>query len=302
MTSSTEFDYIVLGAGSAGCALANRLTEDAHTRVLLLEAGGWDRDPLISIPLGVGQLWKKRLHDWGYDVEPEAQLGGRSIECMRGKVIGGSSSINAMAYVRGHRTDFDRWAASGLSGWSYAHALPYFRKQEQWEGGASSYRGGDGPLFTRNSRYADPLVDAWFAAGAAMGHPYTDDYNGAHQEGFGRLQSSIRNGRRDSSARAYLRPALRRPGLRVEVNALVTRLLMQGTSATGVEYIQNGRKLTALAAREVILCAGAMNSPQILMRSGIGAPEQLKKIGIEVKAALPGVGENLQDHLSVRVP
>src|ERR1700704_5301961 len=214
-----NYDIIIIGAGSAGCTLANRLTEDKDINVLLLEAGGWDRDPFIHIPLVWPRLLQKRKHDWMYFAEPEATMDGRGLECARGKVIGGSSSINAMAYVRGHRGDYDRWAASGLPEWSFEKLLPYFKRQETWERGADSYRGGSGPLTTRYSRYEDSLVDSWFEAGAAAGFPTTEDYNGAQQEGFAILQSTVRNGRRCSAAVAYLSPALKRRNLKVRVDA-----------------------------------------------------------------------------------
>lgn len=292
-----EYDYVIVGAGSAGCALAARLTEDSTNRVLLLEAGGWDRDPWIHIPLGWGKIIQNRLHDWGYFGEAEPNVDGRKVECARGKVIGGSSSINAMAYVRGHRADFDRWAASGLKGWSFADVLPYFRRQEAWEGGASLYRGGDGPLTTRTSRYDDPLVEAYIEAGIAAGHPLTEDYNGAQQHGFGRLQSTIRDGRRCSGAVGYLRPALKRPGLHVVTHALAQRILLANARAVGIAYRVGGHVSIARATKEVILAAGVINSPQILMLSGIGDPVQLRRHDIVVQAARPGVGKNLQDHL-----
>jgi len=300
--ATESYDYVIVGAGSAGCTLANRLTALPGARVLLLEAGGWDRDPFIHIPLGWGKILQKRLHDWMYFAEPEAAVAGRAVECARGKIIGGSSSTNAMAYVRGHRLDYDRWAeAYGLPDWSYDKVLPYLRRLERWEGGGSALRGGDGPVNVQFCRYRDELLTGFAAAARAAGFAWTEDYNAEQQEGFGRLQMTIKNGRRCSTATAYLRPALKRPGLSVRVHAMVTKLRFEGDRATGVDYLAEGQTHTALAGSEVILCGGVINSPQLLMLSGIGAPEALAAQGIATRVALPGVGANLQDHPSAIV-
>jgi 4-pyridoxate dehydrogenase len=301
MADRSVYDYVVVGAGSAGCVLAYRLTADPTIRVLLLEAGGRDTHPLIHVPIGLGKIWEQRLFDWGYDTEPEPRLDGRRIEAMRGKVLGGSSSINVMAYVRGHPGDYDRWAKNGCRGWSYADVLPYFKRCETWERGENAWRGGDGPLSVIDSRNRDPLFDAWLAAAREADWPYTEDYNGKQPEGFGHSQWTIRNGRRCSAAAAFLRPALGRPNLTVETHALATRVLLDGRRATGVEYARAGQLQRVAATREVLLAGGVFNTPQLLMLSGIGEPEHLREIGIAPAVSLPGVGKNLQDHLSVDV-
>ena len=304
MAAQDTFDYVIVGAGSAGCTLAARLTEDADVNVLLLEAGGWDRDPWLHIPLGWPRLLLKRMHDWMYFAEPEDSMGGRGLECARGRVIGGSSSINAMAYVRGHRGDYDRWAKSVSPAWSYANVLPYFRRQETWEKGADTYRGDSGPLTVETMTFKDPVSEAYAEAGRAAGHAGNPDYNGVQQEGFSPWQMTIRDGRRCSTAVAYLRPALSRPNLTVRVGALATRIVMEGDRAVGIEYAEEhagGRVHIVRAEREVLLAGGVINSPQLLMLSGIGDPDDLKKHGIEPRVALRGVGRNLQDHISSHV-
>ncbi|OAN81244.1 hypothetical protein A8B78_09565 [Jannaschia sp. EhC01] len=295
-----SYDYIIVGAGSAGCVLANRLTEDDKCSVLLLEAGGPDTHPYIKVPLGIGKMHSRKMFDWGYDFEADPNLGGREVEAMRGKVLGGSSSINVMAYVRGNRGDFDRWDRNGAKGWSYADVLPYFMRSETFNGGGDTWRGADGPLGVVRAFPQDPLWDDWEDAAISAGHKILSDHNGKEQLGFSRSQYTIRNGRRSSGSSAFLHPAMKRPNLTVKTFALAHHILMEGTRAVGIEYEAGDEITTAHAEREVILSGGVFNSPQLLMLSGIGPADHLKGIGINPRVDLP-VGQNLQDHLAAWV-
>jgi choline dehydrogenase len=286
------YDYVIVGAGSAGCVLAARLSEDPDVRVLLLEAGPPDVNQNIHVPLGYLQLGRTEV-DWDFDSAPEPFCDNRRIKLPRGRVLGGSSSINAMVYIRGNRADYDGW---GIPGWTYDDLLPYFIKAEDNERGASEYHGVGGPLPVSNSRSNNPMVAAFAAAGVEAGHPANDDFNGAEQEGFGIYQVTQRNGMRASAAVAYLHPAMERPNLTVAPYTLVHRVLFEGTRAVGVEASQLGQLSEYRAEREVILCGGAYNSPQLLMLSGVGPAEHLTMREIEVLLDQPEVGENLTDH------
>ena len=295
----SEHDFVIVGAGSAGCVLAARLSESGRHSVLLLEAGGNDRSPWLQVPIGYGRTFQDSRFNWMYETEPDAALGGRAAFCPRGKVLGGSGAINAMVYVRGQREDFDDWAAAGNPGWAYRDVLPYFRKSEDYEGGASAYHGAGGPMHVRNiDADAHPLCRAFIASCGSLGIPHNADFNGAQGEGAGLWQLTIRHGLRVSTASAFLRPARGRPNLEVLTRAHVTRVLFEDGAATGVCYRRGGVLVTATARREVILAAGAINSPQLLQLSGIGDAALLRPLGIPVVRALPAVGQGLQDHLA----
>ena len=297
--TAMDFDYIIIGAGSAGCVMANRLSEDGKTTVLVLEYGGSDRGPFIQMPSALSYPMNMSLYNWEFETEPEPHLGGRRLATPRGKVVGGSSSINGMVYVRGHAKDFDTWEEMGATGWGFRHVLPYFKRQETSHGGEDGWRGTDGPMHVKRGHLNNPLYAAFIEAGREAGYPVSADYNGRQQEGFGAMEMTVHNGIRWSAANAYLKPALRRGNVRLSTRSFARRILLENRRAVGVEYDVRGKLRQARARREVIIAASSINSPKLLQMSGIGAPETLKAAGIEVVHALPGVGENLQDHLEI---
>jgi choline dehydrogenase len=295
--SDEIFDYVIVGAGSAGCVLANRLTQDGKHTVLLLENGGSDRSVYIQMPTALSIPMNMPKYSWPYRSEPEPNLGGRRIFTPRGRVLGGSSSINGLVYVRGNAQDFERWESEGAAGWAYRNVLPYFRRAERSAGGGDEYRGADGVLSTQHGLLTNPLHEAWLEAGREAGYPITADMNGFQQEGLGRMDMTVGGGRRCSAANAYLRPAMQRSNLTVRTEALATKILFERRRASGVRYRRGDHDLVARARREIIVSCGPINSPQLLKLSGVGPATELADLGIPVVHDLPGVGENLQDHL-----
>jgi len=303
-STSEKYDIVIVGGGSAGCALANRLSAEPSNRVLVLEAGrsDWRIDPFIHMPAALPYPIGNALYDWKYESEPEPHMGGRRVYHARGKVLGGSSSINGMIFQRGNALDYQRWAADdGMKTWDYAHCLPYFKRMETCTAGADQWRGGSGPLHLERGPATSPLFGAFFEAVQQAGYPLTDDVNGYRQEGFAKFDRNVKRGRRWSAARAYLHPVMGRKNLTVHTLSFVTGLRTQGNRVVGVDYVRGGRLARSVEADEVILCGGAINSPQLLQLSGIGNARELEQLGIDVVTDLPGVGENLQDHLEVYI-
>ncbi len=298
---SDSYDYIIVGAGSAGCVLADRLSASGEHSVLLLEKGGSDKHIFVQMPTALSYPMNMERFTWQFHAEPDKHIDGRALHCPRGKVLGGGSSINGMVYVRGHANDIDQWETEGAKGWNYQQCLPYYKRAETWIGGGDDYRGGDGPLSTNNGNdmKLNPLYNAFIKAGVDAGYPETKDYNGEQQEGFGPMHMTVKKGVRWSTSNAYLKPALKRPNLTLITGVHSRKLILDGKRATGIEYDHKGKTHTVTAATEVILSAGSVGSPQLLQLSGIGPKHILEKAGVELIHELPGVGENLQDHLEV---
>lgn len=299
MIIDKTYDFVIVGSGSAGSVMANRLSEEGRNKVLVLEFGGSDRGPFIQMPSALSYPMNMSLYNWGFESEPEPHLGGRKLATPRGKVLGGSSSINGMVYVRGHARDFDTWEGMGAKGWGFRHVQPYFKRMEHSHGGEEGWRGTHGPMHVHRGSRKNPLYQAFVEAGRQAGYPVTEDYNGHQQEGFGAMEMTVHHGVRWSAANAFLRPAMRKGWIKVETQAYARRILLEGKRAVGVEYDVAGELHQVRASRAVIIAASSINSPKILQVSGIGAPDVLKAAGVDVKHALPGVGENLQDHLEV---
>ncbi len=299
--NKSQFDYIIIGAGSAGCVLAHRLSEDGENSVLLIEAGGSDRSLFIRMPSALSYPMNMPKYNWFFESEKEPHANGRQFHCPRGKVLGGSSSINGMVHVRGHACDFDEWESLGAAGWGFRHCLPYFQRMETWAGGADAYRGGEGPVVVcgGNDMALNPLYRAFIQAGIEAGYPQTEDYNGYRQEGFGPMQMTVDRGVRCSCSYAYLAPAAKRPNLQVVTHALSEKILLQDKTAVAVQYRRGGETHIARCSKEIISCAGAIGSPVLLQHSGIGPAAVLQDAGVAVLHERPGVGENLQDHLEV---
>jgi choline dehydrogenase len=306
MDMAEQYDYVIVGGGSAGSALANRLSADAGNRVLVLEAGrsDWKVDPFIHMPAALTYPIGSRFYDWKYESEPEPWMGGRKVYHARGKVLGGSSSINGMIFQRGNPLDYERWGADeGMGSWDYAHCLPYFKRMENCLAAAPDdpFRGHDGPLVLERGPASSPLFQAFFAAVQEAGYPLTDDVNGYRQEGFAPFDRNVHRGRRLSAAGAYLHPVMDRPNLEVQTRAFVTKVLFEGSRAVAVQYRRGRGPVQTVRAGEIVLCGGAINTPQLLQLSGVGNGSELRALGIDVVADLPGVGENLQDHLEVYI-